>query len=109
MKTETIQSIFIGIIVITIIIGITVLTLSKMGNYYGSAEYELTKEKCCGGMDCTDTYYSERDQQCHSSFESFSLSSWISVLAVVIIGSLVLTILFYIVPNYDEYGKKRKK
>jgi hypothetical protein len=68
MKNEFLINLGISIIMICVLIGITVLILSQMGIQIQQSS-QITYEKCCGGVPCSDTYYDEESKSCKNVFE----------------------------------------
>lgn len=96
MDKHTIFSILLGLGVLTII-GLAIC--SVLSAIPTSDRIQLNYDKCCGGNPCTDTYYSEKDGLCHSTFEHTSFYPWnspLKTLMVVVILGVALTILLYI-------------
>jgi len=62
MKTETIISIimFILVVAVTIIVFLVVLE-----DFNTNLPKYITYIQCCGGNQCTDTYYTSKDNLCH--------------------------------------------
>lgn len=79
MQKEKLYNIVTTIIVLTII---TVTIIIILGNIHIPPKEEfdrlnqLTYDQCCDGKVCTDIYYSEEDNKCHSSFYYPVLYSW---------------------------------
>jgi len=71
MKTETIISIIMVILVVavTIIVFLVVLedfnTLVVLEDFNTNLPKYITYIQCCGGNQCTDTYYTPQDNLCH--------------------------------------------
>ena len=96
MNKHTIFSIFLMIGVLGIV---TFLIFNILVAIPSSDRMQLNYDKCCGGNPCTDTYYSEKDGLCHSTFEHTSFYPWnspLKTLMVVVILGVALTILLYI-------------
>ena len=62
MKTETLINILI-ICILYIGIFLFFLIVSLTTNY--PQECDLSCQKCCNAVPCTDTYYSQEDGMCH--------------------------------------------
>lgn len=68
MNKEFLINLGMSIIMICILIGIVVLILHSMGIQINQSS-QVTYEKCCGGVPCSDTYYDEETKTCKNVFE----------------------------------------
>jgi len=105
MKTPTLDTIaqwVIGLVVLTIIITITLVILEYAPS---SADMQQTYDKCCNGSMCSDTYYSQEDKKCHSTFENqvFNFQSFFITLGIGILATFFLTIIVnWINPSQED-------
>lgn len=68
-------------------------------------QMQLTADHCCYGQYCTDTYYSEDDDKCHSTF--FDLSDWkrqLGVFSVVVVIAFLVLVVFM----FRNSGEKKQ-
>jgi hypothetical protein len=98
MKSEFLINIGISIIMICILIGIGVAILSQMGIQIQQSS-QVTYEKCCGGVPCSDTYYDEETKTCKNVFEernNYYPYSKFSLLYLIIAFGTVFVLLFVV-------------
>jgi hypothetical protein len=106
MNYELLQNILISVVMITILIGITVLILYQMGIQIQNSS-QVTYEKCCGGVPCSDTYYDEETKSCKLVFEErnkyYPYSKFSLLYLVIAFGSalgLVFVVKYFIPSEY---------
>ena len=110
MKTEYIYSIISSILVILVIISIIIFILSKVPNQVEfDRQTQLTYDKCCNGNMCSDTYYSEKDNLCHSTFVYNLLTKWYFTIPLVFGVAIVLGLIVRVGSTKENIKRKRKK
>jgi hypothetical protein len=107
MKNEFLINLGISIIMICVLIGITVLILNQMGIDIQQSS-QITYEKCCGGVPCSDTYYDEETKTCKNVFEErqnyYPYSKFSLLYLIIAFGTaLLLTFLVRFFIPYPEY------
>jgi len=65
---EILETIFAWIVIISICFGVITLIIVgfiQQREFVKNQFSSVTYDKCCGGVPCSDTYYSEEDNLCH--------------------------------------------
>ena len=100
MLKGIVMHILTAILFVVVILLVAIVSISHSD--FGSQNYELTKENCCDGYDCTDTYWDSDAQECKYVFEERnSMLAWIPTIAVVAVASLVLCFLVMLIPKMN--------
>jgi uncharacterized protein YkuJ len=107
MNKNLLMQIGVSVVMIAVLIGIIALILAQMGIQIQQAS-QITYEKCCGGVPCSDTYYDEETKTCKLVFEEqqkyypFAHLDLIS-LGIVFGVALLLTLgIKYFIPYSEE-------
>src|SRR3972149_3401569 len=104
MKPETksaILSIVVSAAVLVIFIIISIIVLNQMG-IETNEQQQLTYDKCCGGNQCSDTYYNSETGDCtitspDTNYISFNFN--LVTLAITFGVAIVLLIVAWIIGN----------
>lgn len=100
INKDSLISIGISIVVFGLIIAILVYVIASIDPIEMEENQRITNEKCCGGQYCTDVYYDNHDNKCHSTFYLQEVlngneSIWKLIVPISIIAFTLLFLFWY--------------
>ena len=111
MNKNLLMEIGISIIMIVVLMGTLILILAQMGIQIQQS-LQITYEKCCGGVPCSDTYYDEDTKTCKLVFEEQQKNypfGNLNIISLVITFGVALVLAFgikYFIPEEHNEHKQ---